>query len=59
MSRVRKMDSNFFIKKDYSLVCSLSHNLMAGYVAQNWNTILPSLLLTHKKLEELRELNSS
>jgi hypothetical protein len=27
--------------------------IMAGYVAQNWNTIWPSLSLMYKKLKEL------
>jgi len=26
---------------------------MAGHVARNWNTILPSMLMVYRKLEEL------
>jgi hypothetical protein len=28
---------------------------MAGHVAQNWNTVYPSLLNSYRKLKELQE----
>lgn len=31
---------------------------LAGHVAQNWNTILPSLLLMYRKLRELESVHT-
>jgi hypothetical protein len=47
-----KLKSN----KNVNNKVDISYNFLPGHVAQNWNTILPSLLAMNKKLIELADL---
>lgn len=44
------MNENSQINKNAKHKFDALYKIMAGHVAQNWNTILPSLLRMHKKL---------
>lgn len=48
--QIRKLEQNKKASKFMSLL--ICNNLMAGYVSQNWNTVLPSLILMYEKLEQ-------